>query len=122
MFIVMAIIYSSYPVLANGSDGCDCNVLQLNGPKDMIGQHNFTKQSDSLNEKPYLFSTKQNLISWNIQKQHWCYYKYNDDSNLFESKVSYPGKRYKMPFEKFVKNNLSRHRHSKKYIKATTAF
>ena len=39
---------------------------------------------------------------------------------LFKASASYLTN--KMPFEKFVKNNLSRHRPCKKYIKATTAF
>ena len=40
MFIIVAIIYSSYGVLANESDNCDCDVLQVNDPDGPIGFEN----------------------------------------------------------------------------------
>ena len=81
IFIIVAIIYLSYSVLANESDNCDCDVLQVNDPLGPIGYQNFTKQNGTLNGKSYYFSTKQNMISWN---NHWFYEVYDPNLVMFE--------------------------------------
>ena len=75
MFIIVAFIYLSYGVLANESDNCTCDVLHMSGGS--FGNQNFTKQNNTRNGKPYYFSTKTNMISWNNQTNQWSYEKYN---------------------------------------------
>ena len=60
--IIVAIIYSSYGVLASESGNCDCDVLQINDPDGVIGDQNFTKQNGKLNEKPYYYATMNSLL------------------------------------------------------------
>ena len=95
-FIILAIIYSSYSVLAKESDNCDCDVLQVNDPDGPIGYQNFTKQNGTLDGKPYYFSTQQNMISWN---NHWFYEVYNPNLVVFESKQLFLTKAEVFSFE-----------------------
>ena len=92
MFIIVVIIYSSYTVLANGSNTCDCDVLQIEGPVGSFGNQNFTKQNDNHNGKPIYFSTKWNMIYWN--EHDWSYEKYNGLLNKFEWTESYARKSF----------------------------
>ena len=92
MFIIVVIIYSSYTVLANGSNTCDCDVLQIEGPVGSFGNQNFTKQNDNHNGKPIYFSTQQNMIYWN--KSYWSFDKYNASLNKFEWTESYATKSF----------------------------
>ena len=41
----MAIIYLPYGVLANESDNCECDVLQVDDPDGLIGYQNFISGS-----------------------------------------------------------------------------
>ena len=95
-FIILAIIYSSYSVIAKESDNCDCDVLQVNDPDGPIGYQNFTKQNGTLDGKPYYFSTQQNMISWN---NHWFYEVYNPNLVVFESKQLFLTKAEVFSFE-----------------------
>ena len=85
MFIFVAIIYSSYSVLAiesdnwdqvyNRSNNCECDVLQIYSPA--FGTLNFTKQNDPHNDKPIYFSTSMHMISWDNVQQKWSCDKYD---------------------------------------------
>ena len=92
MFIIVVIIYSSYTVLANGSNTCDCDVLQIEGPVGSFGNQSFMKQNANHNEKPIYFSTQQNLIYWN--EHDWFYEKYDGHLNKFEWTESYARKSF----------------------------
>ena len=83
MFIIVVIIYSSYTVLANESNNCDCDVLQINDPYGSIGNQNFTRQNGTYNEKPYYVSGQWNMISWN--NHFWSYDTYNSKFKMIES-------------------------------------
>ena len=92
MFIIVVIIYSPYTVLANESNTCDCDVLQIEGPVGSFGNQSFTKQNDDHNGKPINFSTQQDMIYWN--KSNWSYDKYNAYLNKFEWTESYATKSF----------------------------
>ena len=92
MFIIVVIIYSSYTVLANESNTCDCDVLQIEGPVGSFGNQIFTKQNANHNGQPIYFSTQQNMIYWN--ENHWSYDKYNTHLNKFEWRESYSSKSF----------------------------
>ena len=69
-------------VSADDLSNCDCDVLQINDPRlGSNGNQNFTKQNDTLNEKPYFFSTQKNMISW--KGKYWTYEIYNDHWKKF---------------------------------------
>ena len=95
MFIIVAITYSSYTVLADESDNCDCNVLQIYDKFGVIGIQNFTKQNNTHNGNPIYFSTLQNMITSN--DDHWTYYQYNAAEKMFYRKRTYS----KQDFESF---------------------
>ena len=76
MFIIVAIIYQTCSIVSGKSDDCDCDILQITGPDG--SSHNFTKQDDKINGKPYYFSMRRNMISWDNEK--WSYDKYSSKS------------------------------------------
>ena len=85
MFIIAAIICQTCSIVSGSnpivfpvdeSDDCDCDVLQITGPDG--SSHNFTKQDDKINGKPYFFSMRRNMISWDNEK--WSYDKYSSKS------------------------------------------
>ena len=78
--IIVAIIYSYYSILAIESNTCDCDVLQVNDSSGVIGYQNFTKQSGTLDNKPFYFSLKKGLIYSNWSK--WSYAIYDDYGEL----------------------------------------
>ena len=82
IFIIVIIIYSSYVVLADVSDNCNCDILHISGGS--FGDQNFTKQINNHNGKSVYFSTQLDMISWNYQKNHWSYEKYNQKLEMFE--------------------------------------
>ena len=91
IFIIVAIVYSSYGALADESDNCDCDVLQIES-NGLIGNQNFTKQIGTLNGKPYYFSSKWYMISWKTGNRvypYWSIDKYNAIYNEFESKQNF---------------------------------
>ena len=97
IFSILAIIYSLHSVLCAPnfyeSDNCDCDVLQINDPRlGSNGNQNFTKQNDTLNGKPYFFSTQQNIISW--KGKYWTYDIYNDHLNMSMLIQSYRSKHF----------------------------
>ena len=84
-FTIVAIIYSSYSVLANNSDDCPCDVIEVEGDW-LVGTQKFTKQIGTLNGEPYYFSTKWYLISWKTgTPPYWSIDKFNAFSKAFES-------------------------------------
>ena len=78
--IIVAIIYSCYNILAIESNTCDCDVLQVNDSSGVIGYQNFTKQSGTLDNKPFYFSLKKGLIYSN--NGQWSYAIYDDYGEL----------------------------------------
>ena len=98
IFSIVTIIYSSFSVLGNESDNCDCEVLKVESgtrwvnfkPPGLIGNQNFTKQNGTLNGKPYYFSTQKNIISW--KSPYWSYDIYDDHLKMFTSIKTYPTK------------------------------
>ena len=92
MFIIVVIIYSSYTVLANESNACDCDVLQIEGQVGSFGNQSFMKQNANHNGKPIYFSTQRNMIYWN--EHDWSYEKYNASLNKFEWTESYATKSF----------------------------
>ena len=92
MFIIVVIIYSPYTVLANESNTCDCDVLQIEGPVGSFGNQSFTKQNDDHNGKPIYFSTQQDMIYWN--EHYWSHDKYNAHLNKFEWTENYARKSF----------------------------
>ena len=63
MFIIVAIIYSSYRgVFANERGNCDCDVLQVKDPKGFIGNQNFTTCNTNLRHKQDLNRDTERLI------------------------------------------------------------
>ena len=103
LFIIVVIIYSSYTVLANESNTCDCDVLQIEGPVGSFGNQSFTKQNANHNGKPIYFSAKQHVIYWN--KFYWSYDKYNTYLNKFEWRENYAEKSFS--FENMCKKKKS---------------
>ena len=99
IFIFVAIIYSSYSVLANETY-CNCDVLQIDDPDGSFGHQNFSKQDTTRNGKPIYFSTQRNMIYWN--KDYWSVDKYNALSDKFEWSKNYAAKSFS--FEKMCKN------------------
>ena len=99
IFIFVAIIYSSYSVLANESN-CDCDILQIDDPDGSFGHQNFSKQDTTRNGKPIYFSTQRNMIYW--KKKYWSFDKYNSHSDQFEWRENYAAKSFS--FEKMCKN------------------
>ena len=100
MFIIVAIIYSSYSVLADESNNCDCDILQIYSPDALFDYQNFTKQNATHNGKPIYFSTQKYMISWNNHR--WYYEKYNAYSKQFEWRENYVTKSFS--FENMCKN------------------
>ena len=93
MFIIVVTIYQTCSIVSSEESGdCDCDVLQITGPDGFC--HNFTKQNDILNGKPYYFSMKRNMISWDNEK--WSYDKYNSSLKSFV-----PNQRFKSNFFSF---------------------
>ena len=87
-FLILAITYSSYGVLPNEIENCDCDVLQVSG--NLMGNQDFTKQNGNLNGKPYYFSKQQDMIYWD--KKYWSFEKYNADLEEFSSStLKFPG-------------------------------
>ena len=82
MFIIAATIYQFCSFVSGEIDDCDCDVLQITGPDGFC--HNFTKQIDKLNGKPYYFSMRRNMISWDNEK--WSYDKYSSKSFVPQKK------------------------------------
>ena len=78
--IIVAIIYSYYSILAIESNTCDCDVLQVNDSSGVIGYQNFTKQSGTLDNKPFYFSLKKGLIYSNSGQ--WSYAIYDEFGEL----------------------------------------
>ena len=89
IFIIVAIICSSYTVLINGINSCDCDDLQIQDPDGDIGNQNFTKQNDTHNTKPYYFSIQRNMLSWKVPEKKWSYEVYNSTTKKFESRRNY---------------------------------
>ena len=84
-FTIVAIIYSSYSVLANNIDDCPCDVLEVESDW-LAGTQKFTKQIGTLNGEPYYFSTNWYLISWKTgTPPYWSIDKFNAFSKAFES-------------------------------------
>ena len=103
MFIILALIYPFYIVLANASGTCDCDVLQINDTSGVIGFQNFTKQKDNLQGKPFYVSNQKNRISWNSRK--WSYDKYNAYLNKkFEPTKDYAANSFSFESNCFVKS------------------
>ena len=92
MFIILALIYPFYIVLANASGTCDCDVLQINDTSGVIGLQDFTKQNYVLHGKPFYISNQRNMISWNSQK--WSYDKYNGHLKKFEPTKDYTARSF----------------------------
>ena len=89
MFIIVVTIYQTCSIVSSEESGdCDCDVLQITGPDG--SSHNFTKQDDKINGKPYFFSMRRNMISWDNEK--WSYDKYNSSSNSFVSQQKFKPK------------------------------
>ena len=112
MFIIVAIIYSSYTVLANESGRCECNVLQIRDSYGLIGIQNFTKQNGTYLGNPYYFSTKQNMIS--SYNEYWYYRQYNATEKKFELRQKYSKEDF-FSIENKCKNETKK---SGKYISA----
>ena len=99
-FTIVAIIYSSYSVLANNIDDCPCDVLEVESDW-LAGTQKFTKQIGTLNGKPYYFSTKWNVISWKTgTPPYWSIDKYNIQSKVFESIQNFTYQNF-FSFDKF---------------------
>ena len=103
IFVILAITYSSYTVLADESDNCDCNVLQIYDKFNSsgIGIQNFTKQNDTHNGNPIYFSTQRNMLTSN--DKFWTYYQYNAIEKMFEKKQTYSRENF-FSFEEKCKN------------------
>ena len=85
--IIVAIIYSYYNILAIESNTCDCDVLQVNDSSGVISYQNFTKQSGTLDNKPFYFSLKKGVIY--SKDEQWSYAIYDDSKGFVELKT-YP--------------------------------
>jgi hypothetical protein len=88
----------SSSALANESDDCKCDVLEING--GLIFYQNFRKQNDTHNGKPYYFSDQWNLISWKFH--HWSYEKYDTSLKKFVTTAMYNPKFFS--FDHMCKN------------------
>ena len=113
MFIIVAIIYQTCTIVSgkrhtskHGSvftsetDNCDCDVLHIDDSRGVIDNQIFTKQNETYNEKPYYFSSKGNMISWN--NHFWSYDTYDSKLMIFESLENFPSKLFS--FENMCKN------------------
>ena len=91
IFIIMAMIYHTCIIVSGtrliirdlANENCDCDVLQITEPDG--SSSNYTRQNGVINFRPYFFSMKRNLISWN--KQKWSYDKYDSKLNKFTTKL-----------------------------------
>ena len=100
MFIIVAITYHTCAIVSgtrrptvmptDESNDCNCDVLQITGPDGFC--HNFTKQNEKLNGKPYFFSMKRNMISWD--NGQWSYDKYNSSLNTFVTQKKFDPKSF----------------------------
>ena len=78
--IIVAIIYLCYSIIFIESKVCECDVLQVKEPSGVIGYQNFTKQSGTLDNKPFYFSLQKGLIYSNYSQ--WSYAIYDDYGEL----------------------------------------
>ena len=108
MFFFVAIIYQTCiigscirPISMKVShDNCNCDVLQINDQDGVIGNQIFTKQNETYNGKPYYFSSRDNMISWN--NHFWSYDTYDSKLMIFESQETFANKLFS--FENMCNN------------------
>ena len=113
--LIVAVIYSSYTVLADESERCDCNVLQIYDRFGVIGIQNFTKQNNIHNGNPIYFSTLRNMITSNDNK--WTYYQYNAAEKMFDRIRTYSKQNFDS-FEKFKNKCKNKINNTTRYISA----
>ena len=71
---ISTILISSYLlqcILANESQNCNCEILQIYNSENPSLYHNFSKQAGEINGKPFYFSIKSRMIHWSNLENRW---------------------------------------------------